>query len=102
MLLECLDCSTRFAVGLERCPHCGSTNYTDGDDMAKNTKARGATNAATGETGTDPEEASEDLSDAPASSASKAEWVEWAEAVGAPSEVLEGTKTEIQEWAAGG
>lgn len=27
MLWECLDCTTRYAAGLPRCPHDGSTNY---------------------------------------------------------------------------
>lgn len=26
-VLTCVDCTTRYAVGLDACPHCGSTSY---------------------------------------------------------------------------
>lgn len=52
-LWVCNRCSTKFAVGLSYCPHCTSTDHReDGQDVAKITKAGGATNDA------DPTEAS--------------------------------------------
>jgi hypothetical protein len=46
-LNECGDCTTPFAVGLPRCPHCRSTNFAEqGQDMPKITEHGGATNAA--------------------------------------------------------
>lgn len=42
----CAGCTTKFAVGLKRCPHCGSTDYCeDGQDMPKITVHGGASNA---------------------------------------------------------
>jgi hypothetical protein len=39
----CSGCTTKFAVGLPRCPHCGSTEYVeDGDPMAKISRHGGA------------------------------------------------------------
>lgn len=32
----CAECTTAYAVGAPRCPHCGSENYTE-DGMAKAT-----------------------------------------------------------------
>jgi hypothetical protein len=45
-LNECGDCTTPFAVGLPRCPHCRSTNFAEqGQNMPKITVHGGATNA---------------------------------------------------------
>ena len=45
-LNECADCTTAFAVGLPRCPHCRSTDFAEqGQDMPKITEHGGATNA---------------------------------------------------------
>jgi hypothetical protein len=42
-LNACTSCTTKFAVGLTKCPHCGSTEYVeDGDVMAKITRHGGA------------------------------------------------------------
>lgn len=42
-LNACTSCTTKFAVGLPKCPHCGSTDYVeDGDVMAKITRSGGA------------------------------------------------------------
>lgn len=38
-LRHCLACTTRYAVGLPKCPHCNSTEYTDGPDRARNEPA---------------------------------------------------------------
>lgn len=46
-LNECKGCTTAFAVGLPRCPHCGSTDFAEqGQDMPKITAHGGPTNAA--------------------------------------------------------
>lgn len=37
-LLACLGCGTRFAVGLEACPHCGSEDFEE-DGLPKITNA---------------------------------------------------------------
>lgn len=45
-LNACDGCTTKFAVGLKRCPHCGSTDFhEDGDPMAKITRHGGASDA---------------------------------------------------------
>lgn len=31
MLWSCLECSTRYALDLRACPHCGSTHREEGD-----------------------------------------------------------------------
>jgi len=31
-LWHCLECTTRYAVGLPKCPQCNSTEYTDNPD----------------------------------------------------------------------
>lgn len=42
-LNACTSCTTKFAVGLPKCPHCGSTEFVeDGDVMAKITRHGGA------------------------------------------------------------
>lgn len=64
-LWECADCTTRYAVGAPKCPHCGSTMRVneatqppeEETDMAKITVHGGPTNAAAEEL-----EASEDAS----------------------------------------
>jgi hypothetical protein len=38
-LLACLDCGTRFAVGLPRCPHCRSEAYAADDGGQAGTEA---------------------------------------------------------------
>jgi hypothetical protein len=46
-LNTCTSCTTKFAVGLPRCPHCRSTEYVeDGDPMAKITRNGGVTDDA--------------------------------------------------------
>ena len=30
----CLKCTTRYAVGLLKCPHCESRDYVEGDAVA--------------------------------------------------------------------
>jgi hypothetical protein len=58
-LRKCLACTTRFAVGAETCPHCGSTNHVEeGEQMAKNTLHGGPSNkeAPPGEPGHMPEQ----------------------------------------------
>ena len=58
MLLVCKECSTAFAVGLDRCPHCGATDYHEqGTEMPKNTRSAGATNKYTEEPAPEPETA---------------------------------------------
>lgn len=42
-LNACQSCTTRFAVGLKRCPHCGSTDFCEDEQMAKITAHGGAT-----------------------------------------------------------
>lgn len=42
MLWECLECSTRYALDLQACPHCHSTERRE-NGMPKITVARGAT-----------------------------------------------------------
>ncbi|CAM5250838.1 hypothetical protein SGLAM104S_01629 [Streptomyces glaucescens] len=45
-LRYCTGCTTRFAVGLPRCPWCGSREHVeDGEDMAKITVHGGPSNA---------------------------------------------------------
>lgn len=67
-LRECAECSTRFAVGLEVCPHCGSGSH---DELG----------------------ASPDTTEGPPpKSAAKPVWVAYAEAAGVDSS---GTKDEI-------
>ncbi len=34
MLRVCLDCTTRYAVGAERCPHCGVLDASNVDEGA--------------------------------------------------------------------
>lgn len=42
-LNACTSCTAKFAVGLPKCPQCGSTEYVeDGDLMAKITRYGGA------------------------------------------------------------
>lgn len=43
-LNECAGCTTRFAVGLKRCPHCGSKDFHEegAEPVAKITKHGGA------------------------------------------------------------
>ncbi|WP_432010182.1 hypothetical protein [Streptomyces cucumeris] len=41
-LRVCEDCTTKFAVGLEECPHCGSTDHREDDGMPKVTVHEGA------------------------------------------------------------
>jgi hypothetical protein len=45
-LLACLDCSTRFAVGLSRCPHCQSTNYEEDGAMSPKITVHGGPSIA--------------------------------------------------------
>ncbi len=48
MLRVCSTCTTRYAYGLTRCPHCGTpdeANHTEGDVMPKNTRHGGSSNA---------------------------------------------------------
>lgn len=46
MLWHCKDCTTAYSVGAPRCPHCGSTDYTE-DAMPKiHADGRGVTDAA--------------------------------------------------------
>lgn len=40
---RCLGCRTVYAVGIPACPHCGSSNYDEGDDVAKASAEGGAT-----------------------------------------------------------
>ncbi|GAA1749444.1 hypothetical protein GCM10009734_66670 [Nonomuraea bangladeshensis] len=40
-LWVCLGCSTRFAVGVEACPHCGGTEHEE-EGMPKITRLGGA------------------------------------------------------------
>ena len=40
-LWTCLSCRTAYAVGLPRCPHCLSTDYTEGSDVPKITTFAG-------------------------------------------------------------
>lgn len=46
-LMVCLACSTMYAVGLARCPHCGSPDQveqgSEGHEMAKQRVHGGAT-----------------------------------------------------------
>ena len=42
----CLDCTTVYAVGAPRCPHCGSTRY-EGYPMPKITRHGGPSDATT-------------------------------------------------------
>jgi len=44
----CGKCTAKFAVGLARCPHCGSTNFTEDWQMPKNTVHGGPSNATAG------------------------------------------------------
>lgn len=45
-LNECQSCTTKFAVGLPRCPQCRSTEFVeDGSQMAKITRNGGASDA---------------------------------------------------------
>lgn len=37
-LNACQSCTTKFAVGLKRCPHCGSTDFCEDGQMAKITE----------------------------------------------------------------
>lgn len=43
MLWECLECSTRYALDLQACPHCGSDHREE--DMPKITRHGGASDA---------------------------------------------------------
>jgi hypothetical protein len=40
---RCLGCRTVYAVGIPACPHCGVTDYDEGDDVAKASAEGGAT-----------------------------------------------------------
>lgn len=40
---RCLGCRTVYAVGIPACPHCGDTDYDEGDDVAKVSAEGGAT-----------------------------------------------------------
>lgn len=42
----CAGCTTSFAVGLLRCPHCGSKDYQEDGQMPKITLEGGPSNAA--------------------------------------------------------
>jgi hypothetical protein len=42
----CEGCTTAYAVGAPRCPHCQSTDYREEGDMPKISAHGGATNAA--------------------------------------------------------
>lgn len=60
VLRACLECTTSFAVGLERCPQCGSTNHVEEgseEHMAKIGRETGPTDqlAGPGEAGFMPE-----------------------------------------------
>lgn len=46
VLNACGKCTAKFAVGLSRCPHCGSTKFMEDWQMPKITEHGGATNAA--------------------------------------------------------
>lgn len=50
-LNACQDCTTRFAVGLTRCPHCQSTDFQEDGDMPKITAHGGASIAGAEVTG---------------------------------------------------
>ena len=41
----CAGCTTRFAVGLKRCPHCGSKDFQEEGTMPKITAHGGASDA---------------------------------------------------------
>lgn len=43
-LWTCLDCLTRYAVGLSRCPHCASEIYSE-EELPKTTVSDGGSNA---------------------------------------------------------
>ena len=66
-LWECADCTTRYAVGAPKCPHCGSTLRVneaaqppeEDNDMAKITVHGGPSNAAADETQPDPADTGE-------------------------------------------
>lgn len=40
----CEGCTTKYAVGLHRCPRCHSTDFHEEDSMPKISRAAGATN----------------------------------------------------------
>lgn len=40
---RCLGCRTVYAVGIPACPHCGVSDYDEGDDVAKASAEGGAT-----------------------------------------------------------
>lgn len=44
MLWVCLGCLTEYAVGLPRCPHCGSSKHVEAHEMAKVTVLTGPSN----------------------------------------------------------
>lgn len=44
MLWHCTACTTAYSVDAPACPHCGCTEYKEGDDMAKITVYGGASN----------------------------------------------------------
>ena len=102
MLWVCDDCGTRYAPGLDRCPHCGSTKYHDqGDEMAKATKHQGASHSeaqpeadGAGDAPTETEPGGE----RPAASAAKAAWVDYAAALGADDDTLSSSKADIVAW----
>lgn len=50
-LMRCLDCTTRFAPGLHRCPHCTGTRCERDDGMPKITKHGGPSDASASATG---------------------------------------------------
>lgn len=62
----CGSCTTKFAVGLKRCPHCASTDFCE-DDMPKITVHGGPSDATVDEEpeGTDTEVADEAAPDGP-------------------------------------
>ncbi len=45
-LLACLGCSTRFAVGLSRCPHCQSEDFEEDNGMSPKITVHGGPSIA--------------------------------------------------------
>jgi hypothetical protein len=48
VLNVCEDCTAKFAVELSKCPHCGSTKFTEDWQMPKITEHGGPSNATAG------------------------------------------------------
>ncbi len=40
-LSKCLDCTTHFAVGVDTCPHCGSTKQAEVGSPKRKAKRKG-------------------------------------------------------------